>query len=54
MNIQDIIEITMMMKDPERYCKIWREFNTTEKPKYWVVWPHSASKGWCDRITGNL
>ena len=25
-----------------------------EKPKYWVVWPHSKSKGWCDRLTGNL
>jgi hypothetical protein len=47
-------EIAMMMKDPDRYCKIWREFNTTERPKYWVVWPHSTSKGWCDRITGNL
>jgi hypothetical protein len=47
-------EIAMMKRDPDRYCKIWREFNTTEKPKYWVVWPHSTSKGWCDRITGNL
>jgi len=43
-----------MIKDKDGYCKIWREFNTTEKPKYWVVWPHSTSKGWCDRITGNL
>ena len=50
----DPTEISMMMKDPDRYCKIWREFNTTEKPKYWVVWPHSVSKGWRDRITGNL
>jgi len=47
-------EISSMMRDPDRYCKIWREFNTTEKPKYWVVWPHSVSKGWRDRITGNL
>jgi hypothetical protein len=47
-------EIAMMMRDPDRYCKIWRDFNTTEKPKYWVVWPHSISKGWRDRITGNL
>jgi hypothetical protein len=23
-------------------------------PTYWVVWPHSESKGWCDRITGRL
>jgi hypothetical protein len=50
----DINEINRMMNDPDRYCKIWREFNTSEKPKYWVVWPHSKSKGWCDRITGEL
>ena len=47
-------EINRMMKDKDGYCKIWREFNTTEKPKYWVVWPHRTSKGWWDRITGNL
>jgi len=47
-------EIKRMLNDPDGYCKIWREFNTSEKPKYWVVWPHSISKGWCDRITGNL
>jgi len=23
-------------------------------PSHWVVWPHSESKGWCDRITGQL
>ena len=47
-------EIKMMMADPDGYCKIWRQFNTKEKPAYWVVWPYSKSKGWCDRITGNL
>jgi len=47
-------EIKMMMTDPDGYCKIWRQFNTKEKPAYWVVWPYSKSKGWCDRITGNL
>jgi hypothetical protein len=50
----DINEINNMMKDPDRYCKVWREFQTVHKPKYWVVWPYSKSKGWCERITGNL
>ena len=50
----DINEINRMMNDPDRYCKLWREFNTSEKPKYWVVWPHSKSKGWLDRIRGEL
>jgi len=50
----DINEINRMMTDPDGYCKIWREFQTTIKPKYWVVWPYSTSKGWCERLTGNL
>jgi glycosyltransferase involved in cell wall biosynthesis len=50
----DKAEISRMMNDPDGYCKVWREFQTSHKPKYWVVWPHSESKGWCDRLTGNL
>jgi hypothetical protein len=50
----DTSEILRMKQDPDGYCKIWREFNTTENPKYWVVWPYSKSKGWCNRISGNL
>jgi hypothetical protein len=47
-------EIKRLMNDPDGYCKIWRQFETAEQPKYWVVWPYSTSKGWCTRITGNL
>ena len=47
-------EIKMMLNDPDKYCKIWREFNCEQKPTHWVVWPHSESKGWCKRLTGNL
>lgn len=47
-------EVQRLLKDPDGYCKIWREFQTDVTPKYWVVWPHSESKGWCDRITGQL
>jgi len=47
-------EIARMKNDPDGYCKVWREFQTTHKPKYWVVWPYSTSKGWGDRLTGNL
>ena len=50
----DINEINGFFVDPDGYCKIWREFNTTQKPTYWVVWPYSKSKGWCDRLTGRL
>ena len=47
-------EISRLLNDPDKYCKVWREFQTTKSPKYWVVWPHSESKGWCERITGKL
>ena len=47
-------EIASFMRDPDKYCKVWREFQTDELPSHWVVWPHSESKGWCDRITGHL
>lgn len=38
----------------DKYMKLWREFNCEEKPHHWVVWPYSKSKGWCERIVGNL
>lgn len=47
-------EIDRLMKDTDKYCKIWREFQTSKKPTYWVVWPYSESKGWCDQIRCNL
>jgi hypothetical protein len=47
-------EIEGYFRDPDGYCKVWREFQTDELPKYWVVWPHSETKGWCERITGEL
>lgn len=50
----DINEINIILNDPDGYGKVWREFQTNEKPAYWVVWPYSKSKGWCDRLTGNL
>lgn len=42
------------LADPGGYCKIWREFQAERLPAYWVVWPHSKSKGWCERIQKNL
>ncbi len=50
----DTNEINNFQNDPDGYCKVWREFQTLTKPKYWVVWPHSISKGWCEKITGYL
>jgi len=47
-------EIDRMFKDPDGYCKVWREFNCEEMPSSWIVWPHSVSKGWATPITGEL
>lgn len=47
-------EIIRMKNDPDGYCKVWREFQTDQKPSSWIVWPHSLSKGWSDPITGTI
>jgi len=47
-------EIRQIMNDSDGYGKVWREFQVESKPSYWVVWPYSTSKGWCNRLTGNL
>ena len=47
-------EIMRLKSDPSGVGKVWREFHTKEIPSYWVIWPHSTSKDWCDRIVGNL
>jgi len=47
-------EVNRILNDPDGYGKIWRSFDTNKKPSYWVVWPHSESKGWCERLSGKL
>jgi hypothetical protein len=49
----DSEEISNIKSDPE-YCKVWRTFTTNKKPSYWVVWPYSTSKGWCEKLKGHL
>jgi GT2 family glycosyltransferase len=50
----DEAEIKSSTNDKDEYHRIWRDFQTEKQPKYVVVWPHSKSKGWCDRIKKNL
>lgn len=47
-------EIKNLGSDPDNYYKIFVEFDAPSKPSYWVVWPHSESKGWCERLTGKI
>jgi uncharacterized protein (UPF0297 family) len=43
-------------RDPngDKYIKLWRTFETGERPHHWVVWSNSKSVGWGERVTGNL
>jgi hypothetical protein len=46
-------EINNIKNDPH-YCKVWRVFNASAQPKKWIIWPHSKSHGWCERLTGDI
>jgi len=47
-------EIKRMMTDPDRFCRLWRSFNTISRPYKWIVWPHSEKEGWVNRMEGVL
>lgn len=50
-------EITRILSIPfeqDKFAHIWRNFYSDTLPVRWVVWPHSASKGWTDRLTGEF
>lgn len=40
--------------ETDKFIHIWRSFYSDTMPTSWVVWPHSISKGWMDRITNNF
>ena len=56
LNRKDILsdEINNMLNDSDEFIKIWRTFDTVKKPAKWIVWPHSSSKGWLDKIENKL
>lgn len=47
-------EIKNLLNTEELFINVWRTFNTEIKPAKWIVWPHSISKGWCDKIEGKI
>ena len=50
----DKTEIAQFLNNKGEWGQIWRTFETDIQPHHWVVWPHSVSKGWIEKITGNL
>jgi hypothetical protein len=49
---EEIKNILNPSPDNDQFIHIWRNFYSDETPVSWVVWPHSESKGWQDRLTG--
>lgn len=47
-------EIRGYLTTPDDWVKIWREFSVESKPYKWIVWPHSKSEGWLNKIEGTL
>lgn len=47
-------EINGYKRTTGNFYDIWREFQTESRPRKWVVWPHSKTKDWCEKITGDL
>jgi hypothetical protein len=51
-------EILRVKAAQQETVKIWREFSISQHessgPEYWVVWPFSKSKGWCEQIDGTI
>ena len=46
-------EINHKVKESGEWINIRVEMQGS-KPHKWIVWPHSASKGWCQKIESVL
>jgi hypothetical protein len=51
-NNQEVKTLLSVPYEKDKFAHIWRNFHSDVRPKKWVVWPHSESKGWCERLTG--
>jgi len=47
-------EIQSALNTNGEFVNIWRTFDVEGIPHKWIVWPHSESKGWLDKIEGKL
>lgn len=48
-------EIKSLLEDSKKdgWVRIWKEF-IGDHPDFWVVWPHSKSQGWVERLQESL
>lgn len=49
--IRGLLSVPM---EHDKFVHIWRNFYSDELPIKWVVWPHSESKGWQERLMGEF
>ena len=49
---EEIQQILATSTDNDQFVHIWRNFYSDEMPVSWVVWAHSESKGWQNRLVG--
>ena len=47
-------QIDTHLNSSEDTFNLWKEFDTVRQPQKWIVWPHSESKGWLEKIEGKL
>jgi glycosyltransferase involved in cell wall biosynthesis len=47
-------QIDTYLNSSEDTFNIWKEFETVRQPQKWIVWPHSESKGWLEKMEGKL
>ena len=48
----EIAQIIRESNEGNHFYQIWRNFYADEHPVKWIVWPHSESKGWGERLEG--
>lgn len=36
------------------FIRLWRQFETSELPSSWLIWPHSKSKDWMNIVEGTV
>jgi len=47
-------QINTYLNGSDDTFNLWKEFETVRQPQKWIVWPHSESKGWLEKIEGKL
>jgi len=51
---QEIQRILSVPFDEDKFVHVWRNFYSDTLPVTWIVWPHSKTKGWMNKLTGNF